>query len=573
MNRETILRASKLYKNPEGYSPSYGTAGFRDNASLLAATVFRCGLLAACRSIITGQACGIMITASHNPIQDNGVKLIEPDGGMLPQSCEAQATLLAQSIEDEHVFALVEDITREACSIGSAGEAKVFIGHDTRPSAPSLLSAAQAGVEAVLGPGGIINYGLVTTPQLHYAVYCHNQGIDSSLGGYFKTLVDAYEGLVQDLPHSEPRILHIDCANGVGAIQLQSVSCLLEQSEMRLKLILHNNASDEVERGALNDRCGSDFVQKERIMPSDFDQSGFSGEDEEVRCCSIDGDADRLVFFYPKKKGSQVLLLDGDKIATLVAIFISEALAQLPPSISKGLTVGVVQTAYANGASTSYIQTKLGIETRCTPTGVKHLHQVAHSFDIGIYFEANGHGTVLFSQSLLDKLHQSLREDEVKEADGKAHAAIKDLLLLSKVINQTVGDAISGILMVEAILARKGWTMADWDALYTDLPSRQTKLKVKDRSAITTTDQERRCVTPHGLQDAIDAIVSEFNAASGSHTSFRSNPSFRAFVRPSGTEDAVRVYAEGMTQEMADELAARVGRVVFDSAGGVGARP
>ena len=31
------------------------------------------------------------------------------------------------------------------------------------------------------------------------------------------------------------------------------------------------------------------------------------------------------------------------------------------------------------------------------PTGVKHLHHAAAEFDIGIYFEANGHGTVLFN--------------------------------------------------------------------------------------------------------------------------------------------------------------------------------
>lgn len=33
----------------------------------------------------------------------------------------------------------------------------------------------------------------------------------------------------------------------------------------------------------------------------------------------------------------------------------------------------------------------------CVPTGVKHLHQKALEYDIGIYFEANGHGTVIFS--------------------------------------------------------------------------------------------------------------------------------------------------------------------------------
>jgi len=28
------------------------------------------------------------------------------------------------------------------------------------------------------------------------------------------------------------------------------------------------------------------------------------------------------------------------------------------------------------------------------PTGVKHLHHAAMQFDVGVYFEANGHGTV-----------------------------------------------------------------------------------------------------------------------------------------------------------------------------------
>jgi hypothetical protein len=35
---------------------------------------------------------------------------------------------------------------------------------------------------------------------------------------------------------------------------------------------------------------------------------------------------------------------------------------------------------------------------------VKHLHHEAKAFDIGIYFEANGHGTVLFKPSLLQRL-------------------------------------------------------------------------------------------------------------------------------------------------------------------------
>ena len=70
------------------------------------------------------------------------------------------------------------------------------------------------------------------------------------------------------------------------------------------------------------------------------------------------------------------------------------------------LQVGIVQTAYANGASTQYIREQLRLEIVVTPTGVKHLHAAAEHFDIGIYFEANGHGTVLFKPELIQRLHE-----------------------------------------------------------------------------------------------------------------------------------------------------------------------
>ena len=70
------------------------------------------------------------------------------------------------------------------------------------------------------------------------------------------------------------------------------------------------------------------------------------------------------------------------------------------------MQVGMVQTAYANGAGTTFITDTLGLAVACTPTGVKHLHGAAEKFDIGIYFEANGHGTVLFQRKLLQQLQE-----------------------------------------------------------------------------------------------------------------------------------------------------------------------
>ena len=77
---------------------AYGTAGFRGNSDVLDTILFRMGMLAALRSLKTGMAIGIVVTASHNPAQDNGVKIVDPHGGMLDRSWEEAAEQLANAI-------------------------------------------------------------------------------------------------------------------------------------------------------------------------------------------------------------------------------------------------------------------------------------------------------------------------------------------------------------------------------------------------------------------------------------------------------------------------------------------
>ena len=64
------------------------------------------------------------------------------------------------------------------------------------------------------------------------------------------------------------------------------------------------------------------------------------------------------------------------------------------------------------------------------------------SFDVGVYFEANGHGTVLFSP----KLAVDISRARMTGTDRRARAVqrLRACLLL---INQTVGDALSDMLL------------------------------------------------------------------------------------------------------------------------------
>ncbi|KAG4951620.1 hypothetical protein JHK85_045487 [Glycine max] len=271
------------------------------------------------------------------------------------------------------------------------------------------------------------------------------------------------------------------------------------------------------------------------------------------RCVSLDGDADRLVYFIvPPKSSGRIDLVDGDKILSLFALFIREQLSFLNEKEDMKnchqAHVGVIQTAYANGASTNYLKL-LGLEVNFTPTGVKYLHEKATEFDIGIYFEANGHGTVLFSESFIESLEARTNEISLGSKGSEGEKAALRLLALSKLINQAVGDALSGFLLVEVILQHMGWSINKWNELYHDLPSKQLKVKVADRTAVVTVEYpcnlamfETVVVSPPGLQEAINEETAK-------------NPQGRCFVRPSGTEDVVRVYAEASTQEAADTLA------------------
>jgi phosphoacetylglucosamine mutase len=58
------------------------------------------------------------------------------------------------------------------------------------------------------------------------------------------------------------------------------------------------------------------------------------------------------------------------------------------------------------------------------------------------------------------------------------YEAAMRLLAASQLINQVVGDALSDLLLVEAILRYKGWSFQNWCEIYNDLPSRQLKVKI-----------------------------------------------------------------------------------------------
>ena len=356
-----------------------------------------------------------MITASHNPEEDNGVKIVDPNGEMLDPDWEAFVQSFANS-EWEKLRILLNSDFMSGININEA--AIVVIGQDTRSSSHRLAETATAGV--VSFGGQVVDVGLVTTPQLHFIVKCKNDpsyGV-SSEEGYWHKLMSAFTKLNDQYVASGKsalrydRFVTVDCANGVGAVKMAH---LRDKISDVIQIRLENTG-----QGKLNDNCGADFVKLYQKAPSGVKLEPLA------RYASFDGDADRIVYFFvPESEPKSLYLLDGDKIAILFAFYLDSLLKS--SGLRSQLTFRLIQSAYANGSSTIFAREKLSLETDCVATGVKHLHSQAKKFDVSVYFEANGHGTVLFSGKAVSLVRET--------AETGNEFAIQ-LLLLIDLINQ-----------------------------------------------------------------------------------------------------------------------------------------
>lgn len=275
---------------------TYGTAGFRTEACWMDHVVVRCAALAVVRSYVAKKAAvGLCITASHNPAEDNGVKLIAPDAELLCATYEAYATALVNAKHplDEFKALLSEilganddsDILRhpDATFAGCC----VLVGQDTRESSPRL---ARLACDMIIDLGATcLDFSAMTTPQMHFFVLSKNQRSDSGdvlsivrdmvpeYYEWFSLRLADFLGLwkkagtcmteTMDNPIlRESLSLTIDGANGVGGLRMRNFSSAL--LSLNVHMVIKNDGSkrDDV----VNYKCGTDYIQQQKSLPINF---------------------------------------------------------------------------------------------------------------------------------------------------------------------------------------------------------------------------------------------------------------------------------------------------------------
>ena len=212
----------------------------------------RTGMLAWYRALVLNSAIGLCITgkkvrkknnnkiylplhlffllASHNPVGDNGIKLIDPDGGMLHQSWEEIASKVANAETNKEVISLLTLLIPKELKL--TNRAVVYLARDTRPHSEKLEKLAIEGILACNGK--FHSYGLLTTPQLHYLVMKFNRDAykePPKEDEYYQDMKQPFLNLYGETDNSKPIAIAVDCANGIGALKFPLLLKTINQSE------------------------------------------------------------------------------------------------------------------------------------------------------------------------------------------------------------------------------------------------------------------------------------------------------------------------------------------------------
>jgi len=295
----------------------YGTSGFRDHHSKIESISIQIGIAMTLLSIRENRSFGIMITASHNHYDDNGVKIMDHKGDMVTLEIEKYLEHMVNQDQCEYTNVLLDtDKDNYNC---------IHIGYDSRISSPIICDLIVQGIQSIYVDFPIKLHGYVTTPELHYTFSKMEKNI-------------SYLDYIKRASKLINMNCILDCANGIGSKIMRLVS----------NPCIHLINTEWSEPTKLNVLCSSDYVCTTRILPRLEGLNNIYVQDN--LCASLDGDADRIVFYY--RNSDRIIILNGDYIAALVLTYLSKQLSNCVQEI----TIGFIYTGYTNNACLEYVK-------------------------------------------------------------------------------------------------------------------------------------------------------------------------------------------------------------------------
>ncbi|MCQ2820533.1 MAG: hypothetical protein MJ252_24985 [archaeon] len=514
---------------------NYGTSGFRYPANIMDKIVFRTAIMTCFYSMQNdGLPTGMMLSASHNVYTDNGIKLAGIKGEMVSEDSEKFFVEIANT---KNLRETMIEITKKIQL--KTNKFYILIGHDTRESNENFVKIITKCLEC-FSDCKYKCYGIVTTPCLHFLTYFSQimykknkiQFDFPPLENYWKFLKLSYEDYMNFYckyigkeDTRKEKEFYIDCANGTAAFCKDNIKEIMS-SNKSLKISFIN--TDYKNFKILNDGCGAEFVHKSKAFPAQYNK-------EVKENLAFDGDVDRIIYFI--SVNDQFRMIDGDRLIVLNAMILNHFTSLLSPELRekffKEIKIGVVTTAYANGALISYIKNNFpNLDLVLGKTGVKNVHAKANSFDMAVYFEANGHGNFHVDENFEKKINKL----QAEITNSKDSQILELLLKYVTMFNVTIGDSLSIYLATDAALFTLNKTLEDIANIFQEIPNELIKVKVKDKSIFICNEDESRLIEPVEVQKFIDETVKGIEQG-------------RCFMRPSGTEDVVRLYAEAAKKE------------------------
>ena len=409
-----------------------------------------------------------------------------------------------------------------AAILREEGENTVAVGHDMRPSSPSL---ARAFAEGVTSQGlNVTLLGLTSTDELYYAagsLECagamftasHNPakyngiklcragavpvGQETGLEQIKQMLIDGTpeftgtEGAIAEqeilagyadflrklvpLEDSKPLVVAVDAANGMGGHTVPAVFDGLPFDVRDLYFELDGTFPNH-EANPLDPK---NLVDLQKFTVDQRADIGLAFDGDADRCLAVDAEGN---------------VVDGDQIMALLAVGMKE---------DNDLRFNTLVATVMSNLGLTLAMEEQGIEVRHAAVGDRYVLEELHRGDFSLGGEQSG------------------------------HVVLPD--------DCTTGDGTLTGLSIMARMAKSGKSLKELASVMTVLPQVLINVPVSDKGVIMDAPE---------VQEAIAQAEEELGETG------------RVLLRPSGTEEVFRVMVEAADKEQARKVAGRLSAIV-----------